>query len=179
MKPLLYLGLALSLAACSSPSSDTDAGGAGVLAHNDFESLAGWLPDNSGLTKEQAHSGKYAIMVNQQRDFSLTYDAMLGDLSDHKPRGLMVEAWVYLPDDKSGAQLGMQLMDPEKGGEPLFSDGIALGDEVKTYKTWTKVSKEILLPPTSNYNQRIKVFLWRGGATSSVYLDDLTIKAIE
>ncbi|RFP66893.1 hypothetical protein D0N36_02075 [Hymenobacter lapidiphilus] len=102
MKPLFYLGLALSLAACSTPSSET-AADAGVLAHNDFESLAGWLPDDMALTKDQAHSGKYATMVDQNHEFSLTYNTLLGNLSEHKPRGLMVEAWVYLPDDKATA----------------------------------------------------------------------------
>ena len=42
---------------------------------------------------------------------------------------------------------------------------LALADEVKQYKTWTKVSKEIILPATATYNQRIKVFVWRGTAT--------------
>ncbi|NVO85577.1 hypothetical protein [Hymenobacter terrestris] len=179
MKPLFYLGLALSLAACSSPSSDTAATDAGVLAHNDFESLAGWLPDESVLTKDQARSGKYAIMVDPNHEFSLTYNTLLGNLSEHKPRGLLVEAWVYLPDDKATAQLGMQVVDPDKNNEPTFSDGVALAEVVKEYKQWTKVSKEIVLPPNATYNQRVKIFLWRSNAASPVYLDDLTIKVLE
>ncbi|RFP66892.1 hypothetical protein D0N36_02070 [Hymenobacter lapidiphilus] len=73
----------------------------------------------------------------------------------------------------------MQVIDPDKNNEPIFSDGVALADVVKDYKQWTKVSKEIVLPPNATYNQRIKVFLWRSGAASPVYLDDLTIKVLE
>ena len=179
MKYLLYIGLALSLGACSS-SESSDAVAGDYFTRNDFESLVGWLPDATALTKEHAHSGSYATLVNQDREFGLTYNAKLGDVSPHKLRGIEIEAWFYLSDDQAGeAQLGVQVVDPQQDNKLVFSDGIKLAEQVKEYKVWTKVSKQIMLPDNINYDQNLKVFLWRGNATSPVYMDDLTIKALE
>lgn len=178
MKSLLYAGLALSLAACSPSGSDQAAAG-DYITRNDFESMMGWLPDATALTKEHAHSGSYATMVNPDKEFSLTYNAMLGDMSPHKLRGVTVEAWVFLSDDKGSAKLGLQVVDPDQDNKEVFGDGINLSEQVKEYNTWTKVSKEFLLPDNVTYTQRLKVFLWRSDAASPVYLDDLTIKGLE
>lgn len=178
MKYLLYAGLLLSLGACSTPGADETAAG-DYLTRNDFESMIGWLPDATALTKEHAHSGTYATLVNQDKEFSLTYNVKLGDVSPHKLKGLDIEAWVYLPDDKATAQLGMQILDPLQDNKQIFNDGIKLTDQVKEYNVWTKVSKQVVLPDNVSYDQVLKIFLWRGDSASPVYLDDLTVKALE
>lgn len=177
MKSLLTALAMLSLAACS---SNTEFGTPGdYITRNDFESMMGWIPDASALTKDHAHSGQYAIQVNPEHEFSLTYTAMLGNVSPHKLRGIKLEAWVFLPDDKTTGVLGVQILDPAQGNKEIFGSGINLPETVKEYGKWVQVSKDIMLPDNIAYTHNLKVFLWRAGTASTVYVDDLSIKAIE
>jgi len=177
MKSLFYALTALSLVACSSDAEKGDAGD--YITRNDFESMVGWLPDAGTLTKAHAHSGAYAVVVDPEHEFSLTYNAQLGKVSPHKLKGITLEAWVFLPDNKATGVLGVQITDPDQGNKEVFGDGIKLQEAVKEYNKWVKVSKEITLPANIAYTQNLKVFLWRSGAASPVYMDDISIKGIE
>ncbi|ALD22038.1 hypothetical protein [Hymenobacter sp. DG25A] len=177
MKSLLYALAAFSLTACS---SNAELGTPGdYITRNDFEAMMGWIPDATALTKEHAHSGEYAIQVNPNQEFSLTYTAMLGNVSPHKLRGIRLEAWVYLPDDKTTGVLGVQILDPSQGNKEIFGDGINLQETIRDYKKWVLVSKDITLPDNIAYTHNLKVFLWRAGTASTVYVDDLSLKGIE
>lgn len=177
MKVLLTTLAALSLAACS---SNPELGTPGdYITRNDFESMMGWVPDASTLTRDHAHSGQYALQVTPEHEYSLTYQAMLGNVSPHKLRGIKLEAWVYLPDEKTTGELSVQIVDPAQDNKQIFSGGINLPETVKEYGKWVQVSKDIMLPDNIAYTHNLKAFLWRAGAASTVYVDDLSIKAIE
>lgn len=179
MKLLLCSLAALSLlAACSSDNPTTPVAD-GYIARNDFEASLGWSGDPAAVTKAQAHSGQYSIYVDQSREFSLTYEAPLRQVVGFQPRSLEVEAWVFLTDDNSTGELGVQITDPVHNEKQLFGDGINLQEAAKVHNKWVKVSKSISLPDSLNPDQHLKVFLWRSNATSPVYLDDISIKAIE
>lgn len=174
---LLSLGLLLGLAACSPGSQPADP--SALVTHNDFEAAIGWAGELDATTKVQAHSGQYAIYVDQTREFSLTFNAPLSRLIAFRPRSLRLEAWVYLTDDNSTAKLGVQLVNSATDNTELFGDGIDLQEAAKVHKKWVKVSKTIVLPANVQPTQHLKVFLWRSTATSPVYADDLTITALE
>jgi hypothetical protein len=177
LKVFLYALAAVSLTACS---TNVEIGSPGdYITRNDFEAMAGWVSDGSSLTKDHAHSGIYSIKVDKDKEFGLTYQAPLGNVSPHKLRGLAIEAWVFMPSAKANGVLGMQVIDPAQNGQQIFGEGINLGEQVKEYNKWVVVRKEIMLPANVAYTHNLKVFLWRSGATEPVYVDDLSIKGIE
>src|SRR6476469_8251778 len=153
------LGLSL-LAACSSNENVASASDGKTITANDFESLAGWNIDMGLLDKGRAHSGDYAIKVNKDHEFSLTFDMLLGQATPSKIKKVRLEGWAYLPSDKATGQLGMQIMGPN-GSDQLFGDGIRLADVVKTYGKWTKVEKDITLPDNITALDHIRMSLWR------------------
>lgn len=177
MKFTTLLALATTtagLTACGGDNAKTAAGSA--AAENDFEHLAGWGVDPSLLSREQAHSGVYSISVDPNREFSLTYENALGQLSAQKFKKVRLNAWVYLLSPKgNGGVLGMQITDPAQGNKAIGGDGINLGETVKEYNKWVEVSKDMVLPETVTSANHIKVFLWRGVATQAIFADDIRL----
>ncbi len=177
---LLTAATIACLTSCSSDSQnrasalDED----GLLTFNDFESMAGWIPENNSLTREVAHSGNYSIKVEPGMDFSLAYDAQLGQVTPRKPRKIKLEAWAYVLTNQSTAKLGLQIADPATG-QTVFGDGIELLEQVKKYRTWVPISKEIPLPDSIAHSHHLKVFLWRNYFPEVSYIDDVRISIID
>ena len=163
------------LAGCNqntSPVYDKD-----TVMTSDFDSLAGWVPDPSTLTKEQAHSGSYSLKVDKNHEFSLSYSAILGQLTETRLRGIKMTSWVYMPNKEATAKMGFILKDVT-GGKDILSDGIELKDQVKEYSKWVQVSKDINFPASASYSSQIVIFLWRAGATGPAYIDDIQLTAL-
>jgi hypothetical protein len=173
MKRILrVLPLAL-LAACGGSSS---ADNKDLLMKCDFDQLNGWLPDRNALTRDKAHSGAYSIKVEPGRDFSLNYLMQLGQLSTSRIRGVRFDGWVFLTDKNSTANIAFVSKESVEGKD---LSTIYFGyDSVKEYGKWVAVSKEIIFPPNTNFNSALLIYLWRGGATTPAYLDDVQLTAI-
>lgn len=172
----VVLGLAL-LTACSSNDSASATSDAKTITANDFESQPGWNADVNAFDKGRAHSGQYAIKVDKDHEFSLTFDMPLGKATPSKVKTVHLEAWAYLPSSKSTGMLGIQIMGLD--GNQVFGDGIRLGDVVKTYGKWTKVEKDIALPDNITALNHIRMSLWRADATDEVLVDDINLSVKE
>jgi len=168
-----FLMLASLFSSCSSDDKLTV--GPNTITANDFESLAGWVGDQATLTKTRAHSGKYALEVNKDHDFSLTYDAVLGQISPRKLKKIHLEAWAFRPNPNSKGVLGIQIVDPAQNNKDVAGDGIYLESDVKEFNKWVKVSKDITLPDNLVYTQHLRLFLWRGAGSEPTYVDDVNL----
>lgn len=146
-----------------------------VITQNDFESTAGWGVDPAALSREQAHSGVYSITVNPTHEFSLTYEAALGQISPQKFKKIHLEAWAYLQSQKGNASLGVQFTDPAQGNKAIGGEGIDLGQAVKQYNKWVLVSKDFVLPDNVTSANHLKVFVWRAMASQPVFIDDIRL----
>ncbi|WP_324673407.1 hypothetical protein [Hymenobacter sp. GOD-10R] len=165
------LALASLLSSCSSDDKLTV--GANTITANDFESLVGWVGDQPTLTKTRAHSGKYALVVDKDHEFSLTFDAVLGQVSPRKLKKVHLEAWAFRPSGNARGVLGIQIVDPAENNKAVGGDGINIADEVKDFNKWVKISKDMTLPDNLVYTQHIRLFLWRGDSSDPVYIDDI------
>jgi hypothetical protein len=171
------VALLAAVAACSGSDSGTWVGD--YVTVNDFEAVRGWSPDGNALTRDHAHSGQYAIFVSPEREFSLTYDLLLGEASVHSLRGVAVEAWAYLPSPQAAASLEVQVRLPGEENKMGFAGSLALPDQVKEAGKWTRVRQEFAFPAGLPYDAHLRIFMWRKGAQGTVYLDDLRVKALE
>lgn len=172
------LALAGLMASCSSDDA-LPAAGANTITTNDFESMMGWVANSETLTKEHAHSGKYALKVDAGHEYSLTYDAVLGQVSPRKLKKIRVTGWGMLPNEKATGVLSVQVTDPDQGNKGVFGEGIDLKEQIKDYNKWVKVSKEFTLPDEVTYTQHMKIFLWRAGSSEPAYIDDIAVEIAE
>ncbi|MBD2766887.1 hypothetical protein IC235_03150 [Hymenobacter sp. BT664] len=179
MKNIAALLALILLGACSSDKKSGSASGNKIITANDFESVAGWNVDPLILDRGRAHSGQYAIKVDASHEFSLTFDMALGMATPSKIKKLHLEAWAFLPSNKATGVLGIQLMGGPSNSDMLYGDGIQLGQEVKTYNKWVKVSKEFTLPDNITAAQHIRLSLWRADASDFVLVDDIELSIKE
>ncbi|WP_310396172.1 hypothetical protein [Hymenobacter sp.] len=175
MKNLFFALPMAALAACG--NDDSTAPSKDAILTTDFESLVGWVPDPSTITKEKAHSGLYSLKVDQNHEFSLSYSVILGQLSSTRIRGIKMDAWAYMPNKEATAKLGFILKEAA-GGKDILGDGIELGSQVKEYGKWVKISKEVNFPASAGYSSQIVMFLWRAGSTGPAYVDDIQLTAL-
>lgn len=175
MKKLFFALPLLALAACGKDNSTAE--NPDVLMTADFDSLVGWIPDASTVTKEKAHSGAYSIKVDPSHEYSLTYTNSLGQLSSSRIRGVKLDAWAFMPNKDATAKLGFLVKDATDGKVAL-GEGIELKDQVKEYGKWVKISKEINFPASANYSSQIVIFLWKAGSTGPAYVDDIQLTAL-
>jgi len=176
----LYIGL-LSLALLGACSSDKESGlktDAKTITANDFESLAGWNNDMAALDRGRAHSGQFALKVDNNQEFSLTFNMPLAQASPRKFKRVLLEAWAYMPSERSTGMLNIQIIEPTTG-QQTFNDGIRLAEVDKVYKKWIPISKEMTLPDDMNATQYIRLFLWRADATDLVLIDDVKLSIID
>lgn len=165
----------LSLAGCK---SDGEAkADANQIAFNDFESLAGWASGTESVTKDQAHSGKYSVMVGPNNEYGLGYMMQLNKIFSHKPHKVRISCWGYMADAKSNAQLDLQLFDLAQS-KAVFGEVVNYQDVVKEPGKWVQITKDVTLPATTTGTQQLRVFLWRAGATSPAFIDDLSLSEI-
>lgn len=160
---------------CGGSSSANDAN---LIAANDFEAVIGWMADPGTITREQAHSGRYSVKVDAQHEFGMGYSLPLGKATVRKPHKIRISGWAFMVDAKSVARLGLQLFDPTTGKE-IFGDGINYNEAVKDYRKWVEISKDVTLPESTASTTEMRVFLWRGSATTPAYIDDLRITLVE
>ena len=149
----------LLLAACSSdaprPLPDD------VLTHNDFEAVIGWNTGNNvgSLSRDVARSGRYALKVDAAQEFSLTFDARLGDLTARPPRAIRVEAWLRVPSGAAGGAQLVTSVGAAAGGPALTEDRAVLGDVVYAAGEWIHVARELALPATTRPDHHVRVYL--------------------
>lgn len=173
---LPLLTCATLFAGCGGNQAVTD--DVNLIGFNDYESVLGWQPDANAVTRDHAHSGKYAIMVGPGKDYALGYGLPIGKATSRKPRKIGISAWGYMSDAKSVARLNLQLYNPATGKE-AFSDGIDFSSAIKTPKKWMEISKEVTLPENIDSNLELRVYLWRANAETPAYLDDMRITLVE
>jgi len=175
---LTGLGLMVALASCGDAGAGRYVGD--YITQTDFDNLAGWGADVNALTREHAHSGRFATVVNTTREYSLTYRLPLREASVHALRAVEIDAWVFLPSSKASASLNVQVQ-PVSGvsGDALYNEELHLLDQVQEFGKWTPIHRVFVLPTRLPAEAELRIFLWRASSPEPVYLDDLRVKARE
>ena len=170
----------LASVACSSNPADGQWIGDEVT-NNDFESVPGWgWADRTTITRDHAHSGRYAVVVDQHHATGIMFDLPVYEATVQTLAAVEVDAWVYLPNDKADAVLRMELLaDGADAQHPLYGEELALLSQVSKFKTWSPVHQIFHLPAGTPGNTHLRLFLKRGTSTEPVYLDDIRVRARE
>ncbi|WP_375416339.1 hypothetical protein [uncultured Hymenobacter sp.] len=174
------LGLSglLALAACQPRAGRQDVREWVVFAE-DFEHLAGWLPPDPTLTTERAHSGRYAVKVDKEHPFSITYRLTLGEKFMQRPRLMRLSAWVWVtgPDEAAELVLVGNSPDAPPNAPPQVTSQLFLSD-YWPYKRWTYISRDVPLPPEVSARTGLVVYVWHNAAKDAVFTDDWQLTEI-
>jgi hypothetical protein len=162
--------ISVSLVACShkkTKSPPPNAPGR-VLFATSFENLEGWVTETPSLTNEKAHTGQYAIKVDQATEFSLTYLNKLVRLSPQRFDKVRLTGWGFLTAP-GAASVVFQITGPDQS--TVFYDKI----DITEVDAWQRVSKVMTLPAVLNPTDQVRIYLWRAEAKAPVYLDDVKL----
>ncbi|HEX8328676.1 MAG TPA: hypothetical protein VF629_14130 [Hymenobacter sp.] len=143
------------------------------VTFNDFESLDGWAP--VPVTDEKAHSGRYSIKVDKAAEFSLGYTNFLGKASPTRISKLTVSGWALRTGGESRAVIVVQVINPANPDEKVYWQSMDMYQQIKTYNTWTRISKEFTLPATIQPTYQLRVYMWLAGSNQPTFLDDVEI----
>lgn len=176
-------GVALALAVGAGCSSKPDEGQwvGDVVTATDYEAAAGWIPGATSLSRDHAHSGRFADRIDSAHTFGLTFQLPLNQASVHALRGLDVEAWTYFSSLKSGGALELQVWahGPGQDPKPLYAEHLNLRDQVTDSCLWTPVHQRFTLPDNLPGDANLRLFIWGNPSTKPVYFDDMRVKALE
>lgn len=175
-KTFLLLGALVALTAAGCGGSNT-ASDQNVLINNDFDTLAGWLPEaqNATLSRDKAHSGHYALKVDPAHDYSLGYKAQLGQLHETRVKKIKVSAWAFVSTADAKASLVVTVSNPDPANDkPLLWDAVEVSAGNHAGK-WAEVSKTITIPANASPSCLLGLYLWRNEGSQPVYLDDLRV----
>lgn len=165
----------LSFAGCGGKSDvETDPN---LLVNNDFETIAGWLPEgpSATLSREKAHSGHYSIKVDAAHEYSLTYKAALGQLHDTRIKKINISAWTFVPMAGAKASLVVSVGNPTTPNDkPLLWDGLEVG-KGNAFGKWVEISKSFTIPESASPTSVLTLYLWRTSGNQPIYLDDLRV----
>lgn len=176
-KIFLLLGSLATLAATGCGSNSADASDANVLVNNDFETLAGWLPEaqSATLSQDKAHSGRYALKVDATHEYSMGFKAPLGQLHNTRIQKIKVSAWAFVPTADESASLVVTVGNPNPANDkPLLWEALELKANNQVGK-WVEISKVITIPNDVSPSSPLGIYLWRTGGSQAVYLDDLRV----
>lgn len=167
--------VALTVAGCG--GNDNAASDPNTLVSNDFDTLAGWLPEpqSATLTREKAHSGHYSLKVDGTHEYSLGFNALLGQLHETRISKIKVSAWVFVPSAEAKAALVTAVSTPgAPSDKPLLWESLDLS-QTKEINKWVEVSKVVTLPANTAPTNALVLYLWRTSGNQPVYLDDLRV----
>ena len=146
------------------------------LMHTGFEELPGWAPETPpSLTTEKVHSGKFAVRVDQQHPYSLSYRTELGKLCpSHRLRRLTLSAWVWVPSYQDDAVIVAAIASPGDPDHPTFRKSVYLTDS-GPFQQWKRVSRDLDLPSDIHADSQLTIYLWKSNANEPVYADDFQL----
>jgi hypothetical protein len=137
----------------------------------DFESLAHWTWENS-LTREKAHSGRYAAFTGAGQEYSQTFAMPMSEIYNEGYRHLDVQMWLWKQTLNSRVRLIMEISDADS---TLVNDSYLVRTAVIQPETWGVFSIHKRLRQNLNPNSTLKIYLW-SLEHDTAYMDDVRIR---
>jgi hypothetical protein len=181
MKFYLNILLLAAAFACTPKEETTDTPEQnGRVYFNDFEASQGWGDcDHKSITNQMAHSGRFAVKLDQENEFGMGFSQPLGKLTGEKPKKIELEAWVYLSARSVNSVLVFNVVSPANTNSNVVYEELNLQEKAGEIRKWTKVKQVFELPDSIAFTDVLKVYPWRHSASQTSYIDDLKITVIQ
>ncbi len=125
-------------------------------------------------TSKKAKSGKSALLINKDTEFTLPLTAKTNAKA---PKWIRVSADFYLPSKEWDVWKMTQLIVEFKKGDKRIKKRILRVQRQLSEKTWQKNWTDMQIPKADF--DHIKVYFWNAGSKKEVYIDDLIVEVYE
>jgi hypothetical protein len=167
---LLLLVIIIVFSACSGNKSDKGAGEPGSrLVSCDMENL-GWM-NLQTLSKDVAHSGKFATKVDSLNEYSFGLSNTFNNLSDSLPTSVDVSMWMFFTQLKTKSSVIISIDSVNKN---IFWKGISITDSIKAASQWQEIKVNFEIPKKIMPTDNIKIYVWNN-EKRAIYMDDLKL----
>jgi hypothetical protein len=188
MKRLLFfIAPAIMLYACSNSSQSPAADGNAadqtaqinenqMVIETDMENVASlpsyWINGEVvvKMDKIPAHSGSYAVKLDAEQRYSLTYRENFSNINARLPKRVVVNGWYYFaePNDKAG-----MVMDINENNVNYIWKAYNFSQVEPTINQWNEFTAYFSIDQPIKPEHQIKLFV--NGDNKVVYLDDFKI----
>jgi hypothetical protein len=138
---------------------------------NDFENMA--LCPVKKPSMVFTHSGQYSITTEKKSERTPLFSIPLTAFGYPVPKMISVGAWILKPGTQpTGATLSYSFL---RDGAVLYNEELNLDGVVKDPLTWTRVSKNFIIPDLYDSTLKINIFI-RNPKRKLIYMDNLCLK---
>jgi hypothetical protein len=122
------------------------------------------------MDKIPAHSGNYAVKVDAEKKYSLTFRENFANINAKLPKRVVVSGWYYFPEinPKSGI-----VMDINEDGKSLIWKSYNLTAVNPAINQWNEFKAYFTIDQPIKPEQQIKIFAISGDKVA--YFDDFRI----
>ena len=147
-----------------------------MVIETDMENVAAlpsyWINTASVKKMEEisAHSGDYAVKVDAEKKYSLTFRENFSNINAKLPKRIIVSGWYYFPEpnDKAG-----MVMDINEDGNTIIWKAYNLSSVNPATRQWNEFAAYFTIDQPIKPEQQIKIFANSGNKTA--YFDDFKI----
>jgi hypothetical protein len=136
---------------------------------NDLEAT-GWM-NLVTLTKEVAHSGRFASRIDSAMQYSFGFTEYFKNINDTLPEKVDASLWILFP--KTGIKCDL-VVSIDSVGKNIFWSGLPLGDSITKANEWKEIKASIALPANIMSTDKISIYVFCN-EKKTLYVDDLKI----
>lgn len=122
------------------------------------------------MDKVPAHSGNYAVKVDAENKYSLTFRENLANINAKLPKRVVVNGWYYFPEVNEKAGIVMDIN--ENNNLIIWKAYNLSGDNLAT-KQWNEFTAYFKIDQPIKPEMQIKIYANSGGKVA--YYDDFKI----
>jgi hypothetical protein len=129
-----------------------------------------WM-NQSTLSKDVAHSGRFSSKIDSVNQFSFGYSAPFNVISDTLPISVDVSAWIFFPQLKINGSIVISIDSVSKN---IFWKGIPIKDSIKYANQWQEIKATFEIPKKILPTDNVKIYVWNDDKRT-FYMDDLSL----
>jgi hypothetical protein len=147
-----------------------------TLLTKTFE-LAGDAWDQSYLSSEIVHRGKFSFIMDGRTEFSQGVNLPVSGLTREGPTPeILASVYIYLPERAIGIQTRL-IISFEHQNQSYSYNAVDINQQNLRLNRWCRVSLTAFLPEFKSPDDVLKVYLWNPGK-QKFYMDDLQVRMI-
>ena len=125
------------------------------------------------LTDENSYAGKYSSKINQQNQYSITFNEKISNISYYSKRNIIVSFYFYKSSDFDNAKL---VLDIEGEEMERYWTSVLITPPGTEQNNWNKFEYKFINPSTAKEKgDAIKIYCMPIG-NSNIYIDDFKIR---
>jgi hypothetical protein len=142
------------------------------IIRTDFDDMKPWLSGSDAISEGMARSGRYALHVGPDKEFSMTWEHSLADLRTKGYSTAKASIWMNCPDSAGQIQWVASITSPA-GINYEWKSVFISKYTVKDGRGWKKAVIEFSLPSNAP-DAKLKIYGWSPNKEKAI-IDDFEL----